>query len=228
MGAVIDLKLFFTKLANGIANFILWVLNLRAFLPRRLQRIAEENLVCNTQKAVSPESLIRDQLTGRESGICGYRLGKADVRHTGCEIIAIYNALKLLGKGLSFAEVTHRAQEVNAVTRFPFVPWGAWGCNPFRLNRAARACGLQAFPLHSLDALQKPGVYILSFWNDGCVTARTGLHTVAAAAEADSDGILRCTTMNYDCRGGELRNLTVDEISAALKGGFIIGYRLET
>lgn len=223
---VMLLKRLFARICNALANGVLRLLNLSPRLPAKYRRLCEENFDCNRKKEIPAGLPIRDQLTGRESGVSEYSLGHSKMRLTGCEVISVYNALLMLGQPMPMAELTKVAQQQNAVTRFPFVAWGAWGCNPYRLNRVLQACGLRSSTLHSLTGLTVPGVYVISFWNDGSAAAMTGLHTVALLAERDPEGVLRCTTMNFDCVGGELRDLTPAELALRVPG-FMTGYQVK-
>ena len=159
--------------------------------PRK--RLCEENYRFNKERDVI-NTIINDQSTGEVTGINELRIGKADVGTSGCEIIAVYNALYLMGKECSFAKVERDFELNGALTKVPFVPIGAYGSNPYALKRMLEINGLRGKRVSKTDMLNNPGTYIYSYWNKGGLLK--GLHTIIA--ENDSKVI---SLYNYASKG---------------------------
>ena len=141
--------------------------------PRK--KLSEENYRYNKERDVI-NTAINDQSSGFETGINLLKIGKADVGSCGCEIIAVYNALFLLGKECSFAKVERDFELNGALTKVPFVPIGAYGSNPYALKRMIELEGLKAEYVNRKQLLNCPGIYVFSYWNNGGLIK--GLHTI--------------------------------------------------
>ncbi len=183
--------------------------------PRK--RLSDENYLFNKQRDVI-NNVINDQSTGEETGIDILKIGKADVGSCGCEIIAVYNALWLMGKECSFAKVERDFELNGALTKVPFVPIGAYGSNPFALKRMVEIEGLKAEYLGKKDILNNPGIYIFSYWNKGGLIK--GLHTIIT--EYDGKAF---TLYNYGSRG--IRSMSKDMWEQRFKKCFIVGLSIE-
>ena len=183
--------------------------------PRK--KLSDENYLFNKQRDVI-NNVINDQSTGEETGIDILKIGKADVGSCGCEIIAVYNALWLMGKECSFAKVERDFELNGALTKVPFVPIGAYGSNPFALKRMVEIEGLKAEYLGKKDILNNPGIYIFSYWNKGGLIK--GLHTIIT--EYDGKAF---TLYNYGSRG--IRSMSKDMWEQRFKKCFIVGLSIE-
>lgn len=183
--------------------------------PRK--KLSDENYLFNKQRDVI-NNVINDQSTGEETGIDILKIGKADVGSCGCEIIAVYNALWLMGKECSFAKVERDFELNGALTKVPFVPIGAYGSNPFALKRMVEIEGLKAEYIGKKDILNNPGIYIFSYWNKGGLIK--GLHTIIT--EYDGKAF---TLYNYGSRG--IRSMSKDMWEQRFKKCFIVGLSIE-
>ena len=150
-----------------------WNTERKSFEQSELNRIknekAEEQLVTG---------LIEDQNRLKEM-----RLGVSDMAYAGCEVIAVYNALKLLGQEHKLSELISRAEKNGALMRK-----GKWGTNPFSLERLCPNDGVSFQRIKKQPS--EPGIYIISFWNSRRL--KNGVHTICV--QIDEEDI---KTYNY-------------------------------
>ncbi len=182
--------------------------------PRK--QLSESNFRYNRENDIQ-NTVINDQSTGVETGVNNLKIGKADMGSCGCEVIAVYNALALLGKNCSIAE-TERAFELDgAMTKVPFVPIGKYGSNPYALKRMTESFGLNAEKVSKKQLLNEEGLYIFSYWNYGGLMQ--GLHTITAKHNGQS-----FILYNYGMKG----DIIMDpyEWDNRFWKRFIIGYRI--
>lgn len=180
--------------------------------PRK--RLSDENYLYNRKRDIVNQ-LINDQNDGKETGVNKLKIGRTDVGWSGCEIIAIHNALVLLGKESSFADVEREFEISGALTKVPFVPIGAYGSNPYALRRMITTFGLEAKSVSFKWILNNPGIYVFSYWNYGGLLK--GLHTILL----ESDGE-KYRLYNYGSTGQAI--LGKDQYVERFKERFIIGY----
>ena len=155
-----------------------------------------------------------------------FTLGKKKMAGVGCEIAATYNALRLLGKEVSFADILHDYEKAGYVMRG--LVQGDMGTDPFSIGDFLEAHGTHAVRYTNYEALASVmaefknsfQVYILSFWNRNTVFG--GLHTVAAYT-SQGDGKLHVLNMYNDSTGERTREDLRDYIP---KNRFVVGYRL--
>lgn len=104
------------------------------------------------------------------------RFGFFKMWYNGCEVIAIYNALRLKGKGMPLSRIAFE-MEVNGASTL----YGVFGSNPYFIGKFLRANGIRYKISLSVANLNKNfrrgGIYIISFWNTKTVFG--GIHTVA-------------------------------------------------
>ena len=116
---------------------------------------------------------INDQNSGAVSKL---RLGVTNMKNNGCEVIAAYNALKVLGKPQDIRAITYSFETDGQMLL------GAFGTNPYAVGRYFEKIGYNVKTIEGDDILTKPtpkaDAYIVSFWNSDDVT--DALHTVAA------------------------------------------------
>ena len=132
---------------------------------RKICEQSEKNRVENEKaEARLVTGLIEDQKRLKEM-----RLGLSDMAYAGCEVIAVYNALKLLGQEYKLSELISRTEKSGALMRK-----GKWGTNPFSLERL---CPDEGFSFQRIKNIpSEPGIYIISFWNSPRLS--DGVHTV--------------------------------------------------
>ena len=155
-----------------------------------------------------------------------FMVGKKRMAGVGCEIAATYNALRLLGRDVSFSEILRDYEKAGYVMR-GFVQ-GDMGTDPFSIGAFLKALGVHSVSYTNYEALASViaefrsslQVYILSFWNRDSVFG--GLHTVAAYTSPD-DGRLHIFNMYNDSSEEAVR----EDLRAYIpKNRFVVGYRL--
>ena len=138
----------------------------------------------------------------RGKGISLYRVGLYPASYNGCEVIAMHNALVMLGKESRLDSEIRIFQRCGAV-----ILSGVFGSNPYLLGRVMRRQGIEYEKVKLKDI--NDGIYIISYWNKKAPL--NGLHTVAASAK---DGDVKIIN------GGKFENIT-DKT-------FITAYKLNT
>ncbi len=168
---------------------------------------------------------------------------KYTMEHNGCELIAIYNALKLKGKNQALSEIALEveindgmAMDLNLLRTHPNCPnipdifsdmgitllSGYLGSNPFYIRQYLNAHKFkheQTDSLNELESWVKPGrVFIMSYWNNKNDIGR-GLHTIAVWV--DSDGSINTYNNGKNNKFGDFYDL----INSADRA-YITGYYL--
>ena len=166
---------------------------------------------------------------------------KYTMEHNGCELIAIYNALKLKNNYQALSEIALEfeanggmAMDTRLLSTHPsfssipstqlgiILKSGFFGSNPFYIKQYLNAHKYKNEQTESLSELQswaKPGrVFIMSYWNNKDDIGR-GLHTIAVRVNLDK-------TINTYNNG--VRNNFDDFIDLINRenGSFITGYYL--
>ena len=110
--------------------------------------------------------------------------GRSTVGRAGCEAIACYNAMLLLGRPLSFEEV--RAYFEKLFRRgLGWLAGGILGATPLEIHHFLKNQGIRFIRIRSVRGFKKkasagklpPGVLIVSYWNKPII--KCGFHTVA-------------------------------------------------
>ncbi len=143
--------------------------------------------------------IIYDQ---RGKGISLYRVGLYPASYNGCEVIAMHNALVMLGKKSSLESEIRMFQRCGAV-----ILSGVFGSNPYLLGRVMRKHGIGYEKVRLKDI--NDGIYIISYWNKKAPL--NGLHTVAAKAE-----------------NGKVKIFNGGSFCAITDRAFIIAYKVNT
>ena len=197
-----------------------WLDALRRRFPAlgRHRRLWEENRRYNLERDIV-RGEINDQYGGETTGVHEFALGRSRMRDTGCEAIALYNALRLTEQEASLARVAHGIESGGGLITLPFVPCGKMGTNPFSLGRTAPE-GLRLQRLETIEEMDAPGVYIFSYWNGK--ELRRGLHTVAVTA--DRNGYI---VRNQRENGFTTHYHDFAHFSDTFSDRFLLGWRAE-
>ena len=117
----------------------------------------------------------RNRLINDQNGTTGqtFTYGACYAQKNACETIAVHNAKVLLGIDSTLSDTMAAFQDANAMMAFGYL-----GSDPLRIGTVLRNEGIQYTRIR-LDEMDKPGTYIISFWNDKPLTE--GLHTVAVS-----------------------------------------------
>ena len=139
----------------------------------------------SSKKAQASQTLINGQQTEPYNSI---PFGNSTIGYSGCEVIATYNALILLGCPESFEGVkSYYINRINSVTLSGWGKGGYWGCTPldiasFLTSRQIQYCPLPVISLQILDYYGPvPGTYIISYWNEDPL--HYGYHTIAVQCD---------------------------------------------
>ena len=162
--------------------------------------------------------LINDQLIGP---ISKGRLGRVDMSGTGCEVIAVYNALTLKDVDASIAKLVLEFELTNAITSVPFVVYGEGGSNPYSIGDVLTLNGQIYSRVNSIQGMDQEGVYIMSFWNNNDVLSIAGLHTIAVTVDAEGN----VQPYNKNEREPD-EKVSFESFVSELENGFITGYYL--
>ncbi len=193
---------------------------LRRLFPRRSRNAvyAESNYAFNNERNIRSLT-VNDQHSDNGTGVGLMRLGDSVMYESGCEVIATYNALLLLGKVVSVAGAAKRFEEKGCLVRVPFVKYGAWGVNPYDIGEVIKSYGVN-YTNVDLQQMCEPGIYILSYWNDAKLLK--GIHTIAVHTR---NGM--CYMYNYTMKSNTGLGTTPSSFVKTFEDGFIIGYKLK-
>ena len=137
---------------------------------------AKRNLRYN-QTIPRPAGLINGQSLGAVSGM---KFGLSTVRLSGCEIIAVYNALLLCGKPKQFCEVAYYMERFCVLAGF-------WGTNVFALGRCTAHFGVHAEAVRRRGdlehALEEGQICLFVYWTGKRFFS--SVHTVCIQAAGD-------------------------------------------
>ena len=140
---------------------------------------------------------INDQNTGVVSKL---RFGHTTMNNNGCEIIAAYNAMKILGKQKDIRDIAYYFENDGQMLQ------GAFGTNPYANKRFFENEGYKVKVVKGdkilKEELPKADAYIVSFWNSNDVMDM--LHTVAMRKTSDG----KCELFNYKSNNKNLSQET--------------------
>lgn len=125
-----------------------------------------------------PDGLINGQALGAVSGM---KFGLSNMARSGCEVIAVYNALWLHGKPRQFLEIARFMERFRVL-------WGFWGTNFLSLGFCLRHFGLHAKRIRRREkaenALRDGKTLVYVYW---CGKRfRSSVHTVVLQMHADT------------------------------------------
>ena len=137
---------------------------------------SKKNLNYNREIPLS-DGLINGQALGAVSGM---KFGLSNMSRSGCEVIAVYNALVLHNKPADFRKIAHYMERFRMALGF-------WGTNFLALGHCLRHFGLRAKRTRSREAVMqalKEGRYVMYvFW---CGKRfRSSVHTVILHADGE-------------------------------------------
>ena len=196
------------------------------FLPSRTRRRFERNNDKDITPAMDGEGLLNGQ--GRDA-LRELSFGHSSVGHAGCESIAVYNALALLGLSRPLPEVI-RAMERGGYMRFG----GYMGAAPYfqpmlrhfgATTRAIRPARLQREA--ERGTLPTGAVFLVSIWNDRFRPYK-GMHTFTVRYVPDARGDWQVwNRYNSDASSRFYRTLGDILQSGRHRGRFLVIYRVE-
>ena len=119
--------------------------------------------------------------------------GRSTVGRAGCEAIACYNAMLLLGRPVPFAEVKAYFEKLFR-RGLGWAAGGILGATPIEIHMFLRKQGVRFTRIRSVRSFRRkraagklpPGVLIVSYWNKPII--KCGFHTVAVDCRAMAGG----------------------------------------
>ena len=203
---------FLEGLFKAIENLLLkmetqWSSRPSVFLPD----VSDYNFEHNSNNDIVG-TIINDQNVAG-SPVSKMILGSCYLSHNGCEVIAVNNAMVLLGLEPSMADLIKTFESENALIGGS-LSLGVLGSNPYSIKRVLKRKDMD-YDSVSYDDLSKPGVYIVSYWNDTAYDSM--LHTVAI----QSNGVGDYTIYNRYGDGKVYTDTFLD-----FSETYITGYRL--
>ena len=143
----------------------------------------------HNEKIPLPAGLINGQSLGAVSGM---KYGFSTVSYSGCECIAVYNALQLSGKPRPFAEVARYMERFRVMAGF-------WGANFLSLGHCLKHFGLPAKRVRSREKLRAAigsgKVCLVVYWVGK--RFRSAVHTVCV--RLDHTGEVCVCNMYNNC-----------------------------
>ena len=137
-----------------------------------------------------PAGLIHGQSLGAVSGM---KFGLSNMSRSGCEVIAVYNALLLHHRPAAFLEIARYMERFRVLLGF-------FGCNAYRIGKALKHFGVE---FRRTKAPDKAKAFIITFWTKKPFLST--IHTVFCVKQWN--GILVYNRYN-SCTSEELcRNL---------------------
>ena len=129
------------------------------------------------QEIPLPAGLIHGQSLGAVSGM---KFGLSTVSYSGCEVIAVYNALLLKGRHLPFPEIARYMERFRMLGGF-------WGTNFWALGRCLRHFGLASMRVWRraklTQALDEGNICIAVYWTKRRFAS--SVHTVCIRLRPD-------------------------------------------
>ena len=145
-------------------------------------------------------------------------LGRCTMAKNGCEIIAVYNALRFLGREVPLTTLIRRYQQEGWI-----MAWGHLGSDPYAAGDYLIADGIPHRSFTDFDSfargLEEGKVFILSFWvNDRLFS---GVHGVTLYRSENDLWVSNLYNNQQSPRKIEsLRDITTPR-------GFIVGYEVQ-
>ncbi len=143
---------------------------------------------------------INDQNTGAVSKL---KFGTTTMDNNGCEIIAVYNAMKTLGNQKDIRDIAYYFENDGQMLK------GEFGTNPYANKRYFEKEGYKVKVIEgekiTEEELPKADAYIVSFWNSNDVM--DALHTVAMRKTSDGKYELFNYKSNEENLSEEARSL---------------------
>jgi len=173
-----------------------------------MKRLSVRNYEHNKQIPLS-EGLLNGQSLGAVSGM---KYGRSTVSYSGCECIAVYNALYLNGIVIPFPEVVRYMERYRVL-------FGFWGTNFLALGHCLRHFGLQVKGYRNrrriAEAISKGTPALMVYWTKRRFAS--SVHTVCVTPD-ESDRLVVYNSSNH------CGNPVTEALSAFLRRRIICAY----
>jgi RHS repeat-associated protein len=133
---------------------------------------------CDRNKRYNDTFVTDGYINGQDGyGYC--RLGYSNMAYAECEIIAVYNALKYIGRRIPLSSIIYRFEKNGYI-----MTYGYFGSDPYAIGEYLGSNGVSYQKYTSYNGFsnvvynsQGIEIFIVSFWNEDSIGG--GLHTVA-------------------------------------------------
>lgn len=196
------------------------------FTSKKVQRNYELNRHAEPEAAADGDGMLNGQ--GRPA-LSQMRFGFADVGRAGCESIAVYNALRLLGRPRALPEII-RDMEKGGYLRFG----GYLGATPFlagllrRYGLRCRAVTAGRLRREAREGALAPGsVFLTAIWNRRGMPHK-GLHTFTMVY-APAEGVQWRAYNRFDRDRSSRAYAGLDDVlkNGRSTGAFLVIYRVQ-
>lgn len=169
----------------------------------RYNRYMENNTISTLNRVINDQN----GPTGH-----AFRYGLHPASFNACEAIAVHNVKVLLGQQSNLAEVMRQFQ-----LSLGMVGYGIGGSNVYLVGRMLKKNGIPNRPV-KFNNLNRQGIYIISYFNDGKLLK--GIHTVTVAYDGNTYTV-------YNLRGKAEYKLTSLDFAKRYVCGFFIEQNLQ-
>lgn len=177
-----------TVICCGITHlpnrWMLFIVHLCTYIKITEKRIAE-NAVYNREKLASLTVFTPGSHIENQSCWQNVRFGLSTMAYSGCEIMAVHNALLAMGRELSIRDM---AELISAFERKGAALCGIWGCSAYALRDFLRRYGYEAAftcsrDVHRINALaEKYNTFVVMVYNNR-YDIRSMIHTVTVTRD---------------------------------------------
>lgn len=190
----------------------------------RILRTVYSNYASHYTINSARETALNGALITDQGNCPEFLIGEAQMADVGCEVAAVYNALKLRGKSSwyrSVSEIIRTFEQSGYIMNN-----GNYGTDPYAIGEYFDAQSIQNLKYTSYSDFKSRvttamrtsnQVYIVSFWNSE-TTIMDGLHTIAFYASKDLG-----TIFVYN-NGNQTSVSSVEAIEDLTDVSFIVGY----
>lgn len=149
-----------------------------------------------------------------QGALKGQKLYCAKANLTACEVVSVYNAMILLGKGASYEQIRREFFRRGALTLF-FL--GFFGGNPYSMGRVLKGMGLD-YEKVTPENMDRDGAYIISFWNG---RNDPSLHTVMCVRDSE-----RFSAYNLYSNDSRPRPIDIKKYGKLFIQGYYLGLNI--
>ena len=157
---------------HEVTDFLDFLMYIEKFVPttKSARGVASRNFTYNKKNDVT-HGIIYDQ---NHAKVKDMLYGESTIGKAGCELVAIYNVMKLKNKSVSFADIIYESDFSGY-----HISTGRLGTNPYKIGDILTEFSVKYSVIKKLSKLKRGSLntYIISFWNKG--GASQGIHTIA-------------------------------------------------
>lgn len=120
------------------------------------------------------------------------RFGSSTMAYSGCEIMAVYNALHAMGKEMTVQDMV---ELISTFERKGAVMRGKWGCSPYAVYNYFLKCGYQTFftcskDMHHINEIAESCETVIAMAYNNRYDIRSMIHTISVTRDENGYYIL--------------------------------------